>query len=82
MSSRGRPRGSRTREYVTVRERPPKCPACGGTNRKVLKGYSPQFFEHKTAEYDRIVWRMMQCECGQLIRVAFEESENKTNVVS
>lgn len=74
---KGRPKGSRTREYVVVRERPPKCPSCGSTNRKVVEGRAPEIMDYATAEYDRIVRRLMVCECGQHLKVAFEESESK-----
>ncbi len=84
--TKGRPPGSPNREYAILKEYPPQCPACLSTNLTVVKGYPPRIHEYNGVDeasglqYDRIVWRRKQCECGQLFDVRSPERE--TNTVS
>ncbi len=77
---KGRPKGSKTQEYIPIREIPPKCPRCGSTDREVIKGYSPVINNIAGADFDRVVRRRVRCQCGQLLQIS--TYEKLTNAVS
>lgn len=79
--SRGRPKGSRTREYIAVRELPPKCPKCGSTNLRQIKGARVIVREMSGPDYDRVEWRRKQCECGQLLQVRTFQKINTGDIL-
>lgn len=71
---KGRPAGSKNREYVTVVSVPPGCPSCGGHNLTAVRGSSPRVLHHggtlPTGEqYTQVRWENKECSCGQRIIV-------------
>lgn len=83
MSRRGRPRGSRAKQYAVIRELPPQCPRCRSTELEVIKGRKPIVREIAGPDYDRVVWRRKRCKCGQLIEVrTFERINNSVSLSS
>jgi hypothetical protein len=66
---RGRPPGQPNRTYVDVEEHPAMCPQCGSTRLTVVRGSSSQEMAYAGDKYDRVVWRLKQCECGQYVKV-------------
>lgn len=74
-SSRGRPKGSRNREYQTVDQIPAQCTKCYSTKLRIVDGNKPIIRElsglmRDGARYTRVRWDRKKCmDCGQLIAV-------------
>jgi hypothetical protein len=74
-NKRGRPPGQQNRKYDVVEEHPATCPQCGSTRLTVVRGSSPQEMTYLGDKYDRVVWRLKQCVCGQYLKVRTYEKE-------
>ena len=66
---KGRPKGSKTQRYQTVRVVPAKCRACGCTDLRAIPGRKADVRVYEGtfqgAKYNRIRWQLKKChECG------------------
>ena len=72
---RGRPKGSKNRDYETVDQIPAQCTRCFSMKLRIVDGNKPIVREiagtlPDGTEYDSVRWDRKQCtECQQLIAV-------------
>lgn len=76
MARSGRPKGSRI-EYEVVEEIPASCPRCHSTDLKVLPRQPIVRPYSGPMDYDRVIWRMKRCACGQHLSVRTYEKESR-----
>lgn len=71
--SNGRPPGSSNKDFKRVEERPAFCPSCGSTELNVKPGSHKRECdvsgEIDGYKYNKVVWRLKVCECGQHVKV-------------